>query len=437
MADDATTVLPVQYADHLLPINTTWLERVLAAAGELRVAAIPAPIDTVKQPAMVPVDFEPWLAWELSVDLWLDSWSQQQLRWVIANSLRQHTQKGTLDLIAEYVSLLGGTVKTAIRPPAKFYAMPAFSAAERAAYLARFPQLRIYPYVARVELPWSCYVGNPDAPNGHFMGQLYPTNADAGGRWTRTAMYYDPPPWGDGVETPLTFRTVVEVGSSEQVTTYDEVVLPARPGTKWFPDQPPTAHIYLGALDPVDARTVRIPRDGSLELIENKAIYTTIVPGLDMIDVYPEYEFIEHDAQPGSLFPRRGGLLAGVYLTASVAWRYVYEVWWLLDPTRVPDVRKRSMHMGHARFGIAPFTCEMKIEITGLLNPRYFARWMWGFMRPAGGSSDTIARARAAVQRGMSLRDQVLINTNVWRVVEVADAVPCDGSVAVGEMIEG
>jgi Phage tail protein (Tail_P2_I) len=254
--------LPVEYSQHLLPINTTWLQRVLAAAGQKRVVDIPAPIDTVKQPAAVPVDFEPWLAWELSVDLWIDDWSQQQLRWVLANSLRLHTTKGTLGLIQEYVSLVGGTVKDAIRPPAKLFPMPALTEAERAQYLARFPQLRVYPYVARVQLPWLCYVGDPGASNGHFMGRLYPTNADAGGRWTRTAMLYDPPSWGNGVEVPLTFREIVEVSSTETVTTYDEAVLPARPGTKWFASTPPVAHIYLGRLDPVDARTVRIPRDG-------------------------------------------------------------------------------------------------------------------------------------------------------------------------------
>jgi phage tail P2-like protein len=428
--------LPVEYVQHLLPPNTTWLQRVLAAAGQKRVADIPAPIDTVKQPAVVPNDFEPWLAWELSVDLWIDDWSQQQLRWVLAHSLEQHTRKGTLGLIREYVSLVGGAVKGAIRPPAKFYQMPALTADERAHYLARFPQLRLYPYVARVQLPWLCFVGDPTAKNGHFL-RLFPTNADAGGRYTRTAMYYDPAPWGAGVEVPLTFREIVEVGFRETVTIYDEVVLPARPGTKWFIGSPPVAHIYLGRLDPVDQRTVRIPRDGSLEVIENKAIYTTVAPSLDQIEVYPTHEFIEHNAQPGALYPRRGALLAGITLTASIAWRYVYELWYLHDPNRVPDVRKRSMHMGHARFGIHPFTAELKIEIIGLLNPRYFTRWVWGFMRPAGGSSDMIARARAAVSRAMSLRDQVLINTNVLRTVQVSDAVPCDGSVAIGDLIEG
>src|SRR6516164_1035787 len=102
--------LPVKYEEHLLPDNTTWLMRVLAASGQLRVAAIPTPIDTVKQPPVVPVEFEPWLAWELSVDLWLDTWSQQELRWMLANSLRLHSSNGALGCISEYVTTMGGTV---------------------------------------------------------------------------------------------------------------------------------------------------------------------------------------------------------------------------------------------------------------------------------------------------------------------------------------
>jgi phage tail P2-like protein len=423
--------LPVRYEEHLLPENTTWLMRVLAAAGELRVAAIPAPIDTVKQPPIVPPAFEPWLAWELSVDLWLDNWSQQQLRWMLANSLRLHSRKGTLGCISEYVSTVGGTVVEAIRPPAKLYPMPQLTDAERQKYLDRFPQLRVYPYVARAQLPWLCYFGNADGKNGRFVGHLFPTNADAGGRWTRTATLFD-----NGVETQLTFREVKEVDTSGSVRTYDEATLPARPGTKWFANEPPKAHIYLGRLDPVDQRIVRIPRDGSLELIQFKANYTTVEPGLDMIAVYPQHEFIEHDKQAGSCFPGHCHL-AKTYLTTSIAWRYIYERWYLHDPTRVPDVRKRSTHMGHARLGIPPFTAELKISIPGQLNPRYFTRWMWGFLRPRGGSSDMIARARAAVSRAMSLRDEILIQTKVLRTVQVADAILCDGSIAVGDLIEG
>jgi hypothetical protein len=155
-----------------------------------------------------------------------------------------------------------------------------------------------------------------------------------------------------------------------------------------------------------------------------------------MIDVYPQHKFFEHDKQAGSLFPGRG-CLAGAFLTSSIAWRYIFELWYLHDPTRVPDVRKRSTHMGHARLGIPPFTAELKIDMPGQLNPRYFARWMWGFLRPRGGSSDMIARARAAVSRAMSLRDEILINTKVLRTVQVADAILCDGSIAVGDLIKG
>jgi len=176
------------------------------------------------------------------------------------------------------------------------------------------------------------------------------------------------------------------------VRTYDEIILPPRPGSEFFLDSPVKAHIYLGRLDPVDARTIRIPRDGSLDLLQNKAIYTTLDPGLDMIEQYPEHVFTDHQAMVGPVFPRRGQLLARAYLPASIAWRYIY--------------------------------------------PRYVQRWVWGFLRPKG-TGDALPRAMAAVQRSMAMRDQILINTKVLRVVQVSDAVMCDGSTYVGEMIEG
>ena len=89
---------------------------------------------------------------------------------------------------------------------------------ERAAYVARFPQLRIYPYVAREQLPWLCYNGKHYNgtgqlrvwnKNGAFLGprwKMYPTIQNAGGKYTRTATLYDP---RTGEETTLTIRRIV------------------------------------------------------------------------------------------------------------------------------------------------------------------------------------------------------------------------------------
>jgi phage tail P2-like protein len=426
--------LPVTSAQTLLPPNTTWLQRVLAAAGQGRVGAIPVPIDTIKRPDVTPQAFEPWLAWELSTDLWLDTWSQEQIRWALAHSLEQHRRKGTLGLIGEYVSMIGGEVREAIRPPAKPFMEHRLTADERAKFLARFPQLRVYPFVDRVQLPWLCYMGEPAAHNGRFLNHSFPTNEDAGGRWTRTSFLFEP---RTGVETQLTFRTLVKEPFHETERVFDEAILPPRPGSKYFLNQPPRAHVYLGRLDPVEARVLRIPRDAPFAIVQSKANYTTVPTGLELIDVYPEHAYIEHQAPAGAFFPGRGRCLAGAYVTTSIAWRYVYERWYLHDPTRVPDTRKRSQHLGHMRLGISPFTSEVKVAIWGTINSRHVNRFVWGHLRPSRVSSDSIARACAAVSRAMSARDQVLINTNVLRTVQVGDAVMCDGSIAVGDLIEG
>jgi hypothetical protein len=85
--------------------------------------------------------------------------------------------------------------------------------------------------------------------NGCFLGPMvkfYPTNADTGGRYTRTAEYYD-----KGVLTPLTIRTITDVDSTYGATIYDQITLPATNDDHWYLDQPnkyplPAGHAGTG-----------------------------------------------------------------------------------------------------------------------------------------------------------------------------------------------
>lgn len=78
----------------LLPPNATTLERALEA-GAARISSVPAPIETLADPATIKAGWLPWLAYGLSVDFWDTAWSEAAKRRAVAESIAQHKIKGT------------------------------------------------------------------------------------------------------------------------------------------------------------------------------------------------------------------------------------------------------------------------------------------------------------------------------------------------------
>jgi phage tail P2-like protein len=403
----------------------------------------------------------PFLAYAEGVNLWEADWDDTFRRWWVANQWELKQQRGSLLGTERFVSAVGQRVAHAIVPPAKFMPGKSLTDEERAAYNARFAQLRLYPYVARVQLPWLCYISNfrigteqtrRYTNNGCFLGpirKMYPTAADAGGRYTRTATI-----WDRGVETPITVRTVSEVAIGGTVTTWDEVVVPAKVANHWYLGQPnrwplPKGHphtwnkygIFLGIMEPTASRIIKIPRNGELDAATAKAIYQTIVPDNTYIDVYPENKAIAHPISARRLYcgaphGRPKQFLFNKFLPTNGAFQFLYEVWYIFDYARVPDYRRASVYMGQARFGIAKYTAELRIDI-----PIQWRKWYvfnGGFLRGHLHPPDTreIDKCRRAVTASMAVRDTIRIDTIMRRRINTNDSLPCDGTFTVGQYID-
>lgn len=144
-------VAPLPYADHLLPVNATHLEQTVAGAAR-RILAIPAPIDTEKDPTVPPIGFVPWLAWEYSVDIWHpDRWNEPRRRTVAARSEVMHTRKGTAWAVREWARYEDATVRSIERPPMQVFSGPSPTRAEREAWLSSLPQVRVW----RIQESWT------------------------------------------------------------------------------------------------------------------------------------------------------------------------------------------------------------------------------------------------------------------------------------------
>lgn len=93
---------------NLLPPNATQLERNLAAVNAA-LGELATPLRDLLNPTTCPARLLPWLAYATSVDLWNDTWTEEQQRAVIASSYLVHSRKGTLSAILAALEALGVT----------------------------------------------------------------------------------------------------------------------------------------------------------------------------------------------------------------------------------------------------------------------------------------------------------------------------------------
>ncbi len=93
----------------LLPPNATQLELDIEAVIATRYDAIEVAIRDTWDPDNCPLDFLPWLAWALSVDVWDSDWTEPQKRSAIKAAFALHQRKGTPNSVKNAVAALGGS----------------------------------------------------------------------------------------------------------------------------------------------------------------------------------------------------------------------------------------------------------------------------------------------------------------------------------------
>jgi hypothetical protein len=135
--------MAVSYTEHLLPPNASALEQVISATAK-RVQDIPVPIDLLKRPLEVPESFLPALAFELSVNVWKPGWSLTRRRAITAASVLLHQKKGTAYTLREYARYADGNVLKIERPPMRVFSGASLTKAQREAWLASLPQIRLW-----------------------------------------------------------------------------------------------------------------------------------------------------------------------------------------------------------------------------------------------------------------------------------------------------
>lgn len=132
--------------------GSTGLERAMADADAERLIAIHAEaVNEVWDAWKISISNLPYLAWAEGVNLWVDGWSETTKRNWVHRQLEFKSYRGTLagirmavDFAGRDVTPFGYEVLEATVPPQQVFSGASLTVAEREAWLAGLPQLRVW-----------------------------------------------------------------------------------------------------------------------------------------------------------------------------------------------------------------------------------------------------------------------------------------------------
>jgi hypothetical protein len=373
----------------LLPPSATSLER--AASLAMAPESTPAALRTLYRPSAIAPPALPWLAWAFDAPLWPDDLALR--RSLVAESWRLHRQRGTLGGLRAIARYLGADITRAIVPPAKSFASPALTRAERNAFVARYPQLRIFRHRSlgsRVGI----HCGDP-------LDRWQPAQSDALLRIQPRAYL-----WRDGAETELTLieRTTVSAARTAQSSTVTEAAIPGAAGRLSFAGRFPRYLTVTEAARRFYRITLQQAYQDSTETLRRVAAD----PGLSPIDVRPDTV-----AQPGQATGVHAGQFVARYITPSTARDRLYQRLYLYDPDIDISRRTATLHLNAGRLGMPAHHAELSVRIPGVAHRQSAGRYVRGYLVATAKSALTDSlQALRFMARGS---DRIVIDTAIKR----------------------
>lgn len=441
----------------LLPPNSTKLERALSIPTG-RLTDIDTPIEDVWRYNTCPTDILPWLAWAMSVDFWDNTWPEDRKRYIIRMSFELHRKKGTLYGISAYLRFADCFMRKAIVPPDKAYASRNMTTDERAAWLARFSQIRVYSYRDRGSQMFGAHVGSGFKLGGLYTSdsvgrtRFFPYRTSAAERWGDRAFLWDKGSHdlATGEETPLRWVERTATVKNEIVYDYNEVLIPGVGIGSFFCE---TTSNHKGKIFPTDgtanSRIVTLKAEREQQTNIEALVMRTVYPALEPIYVFPD-----HVAERGQSY-RGIHMFAGMrgrwrdpdtkqlkpikcflkgYVPETTAPLRLYERYYLHDPERLPDRRMADrIFAGKFRLGLPAFNAVMSVEVQSKRPRKQFSGFVWGFVSDGKGSR--LKQARSAIQKSMAYRDKILMKTQLHRTVTTADGIISGDGHRAGDLI--
>lgn len=340
------------------------------------------------------------VAWRRAVD-------DRERRGLIKSAIRRHRLKGTLAGFRQAAKDAGAELVRAITPPAKVFSAPALTLAERNAFVARYPQLRIYRHRVAGQRQGAVLAGAA-------LGHAYPAISDAVLRLLPRVYLYR-----DGKETELTAieREVrTETRTAETVT---EVRQPGQAAGVAFCDGYPR---HLARSD-ARRRIYRLKLTQTYQESAESVRRTMAQPGLMPLDV--RYDQV---AMPGTA----RGLFAGRHLLGqlcvSTARDRLYQRLYLFDADIAVGRRQAALHLNQGRLSMPAYHAELAVRVTGRAQPKAVWRFAHGHLvaQPQSDLSDCLEAMRDTARAA----DRIAIDTLIRRPAGAGEHLAAGGIVA-------
>lgn len=395
----------------LAPSNATPLMQAVSLANAERRPIAPARLADLWDPMRAPEQSLPYLAAAHGVSVWRTDWTEDRKREVIARSIALKRRRGTLACFEEHLGFVDATLLRVVAPPQIAVACVSITAEQRTAWLAQFPELRVYHFRDR----------------GHQLGVMTP------GRWLT------------GILTARDSRGAVYSGQTASVFDHGverSAVVQAASGASEF------AQTVQIALPTTGRRCVLGPASAGFltPLASNAAerLFTfrtgasgqdTVRPGLAPIDVRPERVAAR---QAGVAAFASGQPLGGPFrfATRSRARENIYDSIRLYDPAkgRAGKFRHRAgIVPGFTRLGQPAFHLELAVDLSFRRRKALRLPHLPGFVEAH--DSTRTDEAMAAVRAAKLGRDKVEVQTALHRRITAGDGIPLNGTVRLGQII--
>lgn len=372
----------------------------------------------------------PQLAYSRGVDLWYDDWPEEWKRRAIAEMPRLKRLKGTVAGIRGYLALLDIPVTYVVQPPSDGYLGDVISEEERAAWLAKLPQIRIYPYRdADAILDGEGYVDDTmlvadDDEHGTYF--------DFEPELVGERLYI----WHAGVETPLTFLSrTIGYRAGRRV----ETVQMARPMASDIDDLEDSA-IEDAVFEETNADgviTVSLVGDVSTPIVpvpfSERAAMTRYELVMQSVPADSSDAFVDDNLMVDD------GDEAGTFFGEDDAGDYVYRRAYLSDPAvPVPDM-DGSLCVDQFIWDFPPYTLLLGVDISERIadgDDRYrVGETTIEDFYFDDDDSERLKRALEAVRCGQGGSDMVVVDTQIARPLKFGDAPRAGAGLKFGQMI--
>lgn len=399
---------------HLLPQTSTPFEMAVSATLA-RTLDLQIPIRDLWRPETCPVSHLPWLAWALSVDIWDDQWSTETKRALLRDSLALHRIKGTLGCIRRYVDLAGASVYRAVKPPAKNFLGASTTRAEREAFLATLPQVRIYTSVRRSNAGrrgfWGARVHGRFFEDSLDRPACFPSTDQNGPSIQQRAELIE-----DGVRTPIAWAQLTQ--RSERVFLPSVTSRGAFSGVTF----PGAGRHFVRSTAASRIVTLDLNRTTEADLFLYRfPVVASEVP----ITAYPLRGFDPATNRRGVFCGRPIGAKFYVPSTAS---RRTYDV---VHIRRNPSAGRQAInYMGAERFGMPPYTGEIKLAVEGHRDRCTNGRFVGGFFWAS--PKTKLHKAMAAIRSAKSARDDIFVDSSTYRPLRLGNTLLLGGQLELG-----